>query len=303
MVELDRFKNVESTSVTEYLGDYDGVFAITRVHRFTYKADYEEEIELWRELFPESEGWTVESQTSHMTIFGKDYRDGKVEGHAMILEPGTYRRDENARAKTVKVEDYDYVRVAMNENQWPDQSEPYSRIVAFTTSRRSYIQIQVPRSAFFESWEEVQEAGKQTFTFKFLEQADSTDDAYSMLELWFKRGEQNYVVIVQLRKSIPAVPGLERTDRDEALLLDHESVIGRLPVEFRGKSVTVRMPDADGWEPCVAISRWAPVSVRSPYVRPKLIYVRVSSIEMAPEKQPFVRPNLWQFYKPVREAE
>lgn len=302
IVELDRFKDAEIISVTEYLTSFGGALAINRVHRLTYKADYEEEVALWREIFPESEGWRVEYVISNEIIIGKDYRDGKVAGHAMILEPGTYERDETAHANTVKVEDYDYVRIALNEYEWPDQKEPLASIVALTARYDQYIDIPVPSSAVLDSWKQSEKGGKTNFTFSFKEERDDADGSFHMLELWLKKGSQTNVVVVQLSKDFPRVPGLAATTKGIALLLDDESVVDRLAVEFDGASVTVEMSDSDGWDLCLAISRWAPATVRSPYERPELIYVRISSIKMAPEKLDIVRPNLWLFYKPVQDA-
>ena len=302
IVELERFIDAEIISVTEYWYSFGGALAINRVHRLTYKADYEEEVVLWREVFPESDGWTVDRVISNEIIIGQDYRDGKVAGHGMILEPGTYARDETAHANTVKVEDYDYVRVALNEYEWPEQKEPLSTIVALTSKYDQYIEIPVPKSAVLDGWEQSEKRGKTNFTFSFQEERDDGDSSYHMLELWLKKGSVTNVVVVQLSEDFPRVPGLAATTKGMALLLDEQSVVGRFAVEFDGASVTVEMPDTGGWEPCLAISRWAPAAVDSPYERPELIYVRVSSIKMAPERLEFVRPNLWFFYRPVKSA-
>ncbi|HXH60509.1 MAG TPA: hypothetical protein VNI20_04055 [Fimbriimonadaceae bacterium] len=292
LVELAPFRGMKYVSVSEYDSQLEGALNIDRVFRMTYRAHLEDEVKRLRGILPESDGWYLSGKGPY--YFSKDYPDGKVATHAMVVQSGRIERDESVFTKTMMHPDDNYVSISFNEIYFPKESEPLRQIAVFSADRGQHVMVDVPRSAYIA--DTLRKPG--SITVDLIQAPDPNDGTQQLLEIWLSDGIQSYAVEVQVSKAMEQVPGVSGLDIDHAVLLGEKGQVGTLAVSRKGKAFTV-----SGLDPkrnvTAVISRWIPKSVPAPAVLPEVIYTRVSSVVFDQNALPFPRPNLGLFFQPV----
>jgi hypothetical protein len=293
LVELDPYRDQEFVSVSQYDSHLESAPCVNRVFRFSFKSKVSDAIAAAKEQFPESEGWIYSEGTPF--IVSRDYVDGPVASHSMIIATGRVERDEQAYTKAAVYQDLEYTRVSLNEAQRPLSAEPLKRIKVFSQDMNQSQLVDVPSSAHIQSYE--RKGSELTVT---LSAAPVDDGSQQILEVWLQMGSKDYVVVVQVSEEREPLKGISELTTRKAALLGAEQQIGAVDVRWDGRSVTL-----SGLEPelkeTLIVSRWVPPSVPDPLVIPRVIDVRVSSITIDQGALPAVRPNLSTFFGPLNE--
>ncbi len=116
IVEIPQFKDMKCVTVSAYrwMDKKDKKLEVTRVFRFTYKADFKEESEKWTRLRVK-EGWTLDKKSLPLITYDRDLRHPKVIRQALLLQKGKAVFDAKAGGQTRRLKEDGWVWVSFNE--------------------------------------------------------------------------------------------------------------------------------------------------------------------------------------------
>lgn len=115
IIELPQFKDMKCVTVSSYrwTNEKTKKLEVTRVFRFTYKADFVAETEKWMKTYVK-QGWHRDPKDKAF-ILDRDYKHPKVIRQGLLLHDGKAVFDPKVTARTKSLKEAGWVWVSMNE--------------------------------------------------------------------------------------------------------------------------------------------------------------------------------------------
>lgn len=112
---IHEFRNRKPITVSEYVTVDKGKSYHIFVYRYCYKAKYEPEAKLWKELYVKSRGWKIDHERPKELLISHRAAHPKLVDQALILHPGRIAFDKKQKARTRVIPDDNWVWVSLNE--------------------------------------------------------------------------------------------------------------------------------------------------------------------------------------------
>jgi hypothetical protein len=116
IVEIPQFKDMKCVTVSAYRmkNPKTKKLEVTRVFRFTYKADYTVEVANWSKTYSKGR-WIVDKKSVPLIIYDRDLKHPKVVRQTIMLHGGKATFETKARAQTKATKEAGWVWVSFNE--------------------------------------------------------------------------------------------------------------------------------------------------------------------------------------------